>query len=161
MWKWKKMKYTMTTLGGIHLSSNAQFPMFHCLLFHNTTFPLFFLFWLLSFLWFLSPSLHYALLLSLYSVPHNPSFLFPSILLFCSSSFFYPRCLHIDPPKNLTVAILESPPLYHACGLSFISWLWRISEEIGKVDQNQRMVRGISGCGCASRFSMHDSSLSQ
>ena len=48
---------------------------------------------------------------------------------------------------------------YHACGLSFISWLWRISEEIGKSDQNQRMVMGISGCGFASRFSVHDSSL--
>ena len=49
----------------------------------------------------------------------------------------------------------------HACGLSFISWLWRISKEIGKSDQNQRMGMGIWGCGCAWRFSMHHSSLFQ
>ena len=100
------MKYTLTTLGGIRLSANARFPVFHCLLLHNTTFPLL----LFQFLSFLSPSLCSTLLLSLYSILHSPHFLFPFLLLFCSSSLFYPRCLHIDPPRNLLATILESPP---------------------------------------------------
>ena len=44
------------------------------------------------------------------SILHNSPFLFPFLLLLCFSSLFYPRCLHIDPPRNLLATILESPP---------------------------------------------------
>ena len=112
------MKCTMTTPSEIFLSANARFLVFYYLLLYSITFHLHLLFQFLLFLWFLSSSLHSTFFLSLYFVPHNPPFLYSSLLLFCSSSFFYPRCLCIDPPKNLPTAILESP--------SSLSCVWTI-----------------------------------
>ena len=120
----------------------------------------------------LLPSSVYGLYISFPVVRFQPS-LYHSFLYFVSFLFFF-FFFSVLPSLSFVqdafVEILpEIPRLLfwkvllpnHACGLSFISWLWRISKEIGKSDQNQRMGMGIWGCGCAWRFSMHHSSLFQ
>ena len=136
----------MTTLGGICLSTNARFPVFHYLLLHNTTFPLLLLFLLLSFLWFLSPSLCSALLLSLYS-SQLPFFvpLSSSVMLFFSLLSKMPS--YRSSQKSTSYYFRKSPifimhveyPLYHGCGgyrrilespIKIKEWLWEYQDVV-------------------------------